>query len=103
MTITTTRDLLFLVLAIAIALITVFMIWALYYIVMMLKHGYAAIRDVEKKLASFDAMIKTFKEHLVNSSSSLALLAEVASKLVRFVRGRREAGGRKGKTRSEGA
>lgn len=101
MTIATTRDLLFLVLAIAIALITVFMIWGLYYLVMMLKHGYAAIRDVEKKLASFDAIIRTLKEHLVNSSSSLAILAGVASKLVHFVRDRRKAGERKGKSRSE--
>ncbi len=101
MSITNTQDLLFLVLAIAIALITVFLIWALYYVVMMLRHGYAAIRDIEKKLASFDEMIRSIKEHLVNSSSSLAMLAGVASKLINFFRERRSSGGRKTKSRSE--
>lgn len=87
----TSKDLLFFVLAVSIGVISVFIVWAMVYVVLLLKKGYGAVRNVEKKLESVDALFNSVKEHLAGSSSSLKLLVEIASKLIGVVQNRRAA------------
>ena len=91
----TSQDLLFFILAVAVGILTVFMVWAMFYVVMILKKSYGAVREVEKKLESLDALFTTIKEHLVTSSSSLKLMVEVASKLIGLFQKRKESQAKK--------
>ena len=86
----TSQDLLFFILAIAVGVITVFIAWAMFYVVMILKKSYGAVREIERKLESIDALFTTVKEHLVHSSSSLRLLVDIAAKLIGLFQKRRE-------------
>ena len=86
----TSQDLLFFILAIAVAVISVFLVWGLYYMVMILKKAYHAVKEVEEKLASLDVLFTTVKEHLMTSSESLRLMATVVTKLISVFQKRKE-------------
>jgi uncharacterized membrane protein (DUF373 family) len=86
----TSHDLFFFVLAVAVGVLTVFLAWGMFYVIMILKKSYTAVREVERKLASVDALFNTVKDHLEHSSSSLRLLVEVAGQIMGFFKNRRE-------------
>ncbi|MFH0853582.1 MAG: hypothetical protein V1853_04225 [bacterium] len=86
----TSQDLLFFILAVAVAVISVFLVWGLYYMVMILKKAYHAVQEVEEKLASLDALFTTVKEHLMTSSESLKIMATVVAKLIKVFQQKKE-------------
>jgi hypothetical protein len=86
----TSKDLLFFILAVSVAVLTVFLVWVLYYIVMIMKDAYRAVKDVQRKLTALDEMIATLKENLTHSTTSLRLMADVVGKIFTFIRDRRQ-------------
>ncbi|USN53166.1 MAG: hypothetical protein H6760_03250 [Candidatus Nomurabacteria bacterium] len=96
----TSQDLFFFVLAVAIAILTAFMVWALFYIIMILRKGYNAVNEIEEKLASLDALFTTVKEHLIHSSSSLKVLVGVVTKLIEVIQKRKQKKTTKGDKKS---
>ncbi len=96
----TSQDLFFFILAIAIGVLTVLLAWGMIYLILILKKSYMAVREVEEKVRSIGEIFGTLREHLANSSSSLRLLVEVASQIANFFQNRKAKANGKKKTAS---
>lgn len=92
----TSRDVLNWVLATSIALVTVFLVWGLFYVVMLLKRGYAMVREisdiiisVKEKLDRIEQLFNLIEEKLKNSASYLPLVFKGISEILEFVKNKR--------------
>ncbi len=92
----TSKDLLNWVLAISVGLLTVFLIWGLYYIIMLLKRGYAIIREVsdlitsiKEKLDRLERLFDEIEEKLKHSASYLPLVMKGVTEILEFVKKKR--------------
>ncbi len=93
----TSKDLLNWVLASSIALLTIFIIWGLYYVVMLLRRGYAIIRDVsdlilniKEKLDRLESLFDTIEEKLKSSASYLPLVMKGITEILDYVKKKKE-------------
>ena len=95
----TSTDLLLIVIAFCVLWFTVFICWAMYYLVMMLKDFSHMIRSVREKLEVVDKILKLVKDKLEKGSDHMAILADSAIKLVGFFveKQRKETGNREKK------
>jgi hypothetical protein len=98
----TSKDVLFLILALCVAFITFFSCWGLYYIVMMLKRGHQVIKEVSdliaytrEKMEKVERLIDTLEEKINNSASYLPLLFKGITELVGFFKKKSEKGKQK--------
>ena len=80
----TSTDLLKIVIAFCVLWFTVFICWAMYYLVMMLKDFSRMTRSVREKLEVVDKILKLVKDKLEKGSDHMAILADSAIKLVGF-------------------
>ncbi|MFA6254446.1 MAG: hypothetical protein WC675_00245 [Patescibacteria group bacterium] len=81
----TSKDVLLLTIAGAVALFTIFSCWALYYVIMMLKNVSKMTISVREKLETVDKILKLVKEKLEKGSNHMAVLADSAIKMVGFL------------------
>ncbi len=86
----TSKDLLNLVIAFCVLLFTVFLVWIMYYLVIILKNAQQLVAGIKKKFDILDEILKTVKEKIENTSSYLALLAEGLKQLLHFFKERKE-------------
>ncbi len=85
-----TKDILFLVLAFVVLLLTIFLCWAIFYVAMILKEFKKIVFDVRRKIELVELVLKTLKEKIEHTSSYLKLLVESAGNIVEFLRERKE-------------
>ncbi|MFC1687527.1 hypothetical protein ACFL0L_03020 [Patescibacteria group bacterium] len=93
----TTKDILYLVLAIGVVVLTFFLGWSLYYVTMMLKRAHAVFKEVEglisgikDRLQQLESLFKKIEEKVTSSASYLPLLMKGVTELLSFVKKRRE-------------
>lgn len=86
---TTSLDVLNLVLAVCIAALTFFLCWAIYYFVASVQKLHALIKRVEVGVAKAEEIISLAREKLKNSSAYFMILAEIAKKAMEFVKDRK--------------
>jgi len=86
----TSKDLLFIVLAICIFGLTVFICWAIYYLVMILKQANQIIADFREKIKKIDETLALIKEKIEHSTSYLGLLVEGIRQMLVFLREKKE-------------
>ncbi len=93
----TTKDVLFLVIAGAIIILTFFFAWALYYIVMMLKRMNEVVNDVREFMASLkdqlkrlEALFLSIEEKIKHSATYLPLVMKGITDLFEFFKKRKE-------------
>lgn len=93
----TSKDLLFVALAVCAVALTFFMSWALYYIVMMLKKTHTMVNEiselvmsVKQKLERVEQLFDTIENKIKNSASYLPLFFKGITELVDYVKKRRE-------------
>jgi 20S proteasome alpha/beta subunit len=86
----TSKDLLFVILAFCFLWLTVFMCWALYYIVVMLKNFSRMTISVREKLELADKILKLVHEKLESGSNHVAVIAESVIKMVGFLMDKQE-------------
>jgi nitroimidazol reductase NimA-like FMN-containing flavoprotein (pyridoxamine 5'-phosphate oxidase superfamily) len=79
------KDILFLVLALCVLLFTTFVCWALWYVIRMLREGAKAVDDVVAKLHSIDETIRGVKEKLEHSASYLGVVATGVKVLIDYL------------------
>ena len=84
----TSHDLLNLVIAVSVAGFTFFVCWALFYLVMILRQGYKAIRGAREWIGKMDNVLTTLKEKIEHSTSYLMLIGEGVKKLVEVIKER---------------
>ncbi|MFA6382554.1 MAG: hypothetical protein WCX08_04790 [Candidatus Buchananbacteria bacterium] len=81
----TSKDLLLVVIAFCILWLTVFICWAMYYVVTMLKNFSKVTTSVREKMEIIDKILKLVHEKLDKGSNHMAVLADSAIKLVGFL------------------
>ncbi|MFA5022125.1 MAG: hypothetical protein WC508_03535 [Patescibacteria group bacterium] len=81
----TSKDLLFIIIAFAILWLTVFVCWALYYVVVMLKNFSKMTISVREKLELVDNILKLVHDKLEKGSNHMSVVADSAIKLVGFL------------------
>ena len=81
----TSKDLLLVAIAGAVALLTIFTCWALYYVIVMLKNMSRMTVSIRQKLELVDKILKLVKEKLEKGSNHIALISDSVIKLVGFL------------------
>lgn len=87
----TSKDILYLVIAFSVLLVTIFLIWIMYYLAMILKQGKEMVNSVRKKIDAIDEILHTIKEKVTSSAAILTALARGITDLIGFFKNRKEA------------
>lgn len=93
----TSKDLLNIVLAICIAVFTFFLCWGLYYMVMMMKKGNQALKEVsdliagiKQKIEKVEKLIDIIEEKVTHSASYLPLVFKGITELLEFFKKKKD-------------
>jgi len=84
----TSKDLLFVVISFCILGLTVFIVWFIFYLAMMMRQFYQIIKETRLRLHKVDEVIKALKEKIEHSASYLLLIGEGVKKLVEVIKAR---------------
>lgn len=87
---TTSGDVLNLVLAVSVAVLTFFLCWAIYYFVASIQKVYKLIKRIEAGLSKAEELLELAREKLKNSSAYFMILGEIAKKAMEFVKDKKE-------------
>ncbi|MFA6197673.1 MAG: hypothetical protein WC734_00765 [Patescibacteria group bacterium] len=85
----TSKDILFWVIALSVAVLTGFLCWFLYYMISIIREANSVIKEVETKVRSFGELIDAIKEKFTNSSAYFGLLIKSLTSLISYVQERR--------------
>lgn len=90
MTLDTTQDLFFLILAVATGWVAVFICWSLYEVARMLHQANAVVTETREKLNRVEKAITSIKERLEKSVDYFGMLAEGGKSLMNMFSQREE-------------
>jgi len=82
----TSQDLLFIVIAIAVLWLTIFLSIVLYYLLAIAKEGSNIIKDWKERFKKIDEVVNLIKGKIERSISSFAVLAEAIKQIVEFLK-----------------
>ena len=88
------KDLFYIVISFCVLWLTIFLAWFIYYLVMIVRQVYVAIKDLREKINKVDETIKNFKEKMEHSASYLALISEGVKKITDVVKSHTSKGGK---------
>ncbi len=83
--INTTLDILWLVLAGSIGVLTIFLCWAIYYVVRMLRNGVYMVEKVTTVMQKADEVLDMAKEKLHSTGTYLSVAASVAKSAMDYL------------------
>ncbi len=78
----TSKDLLYVVLAICILWLTVFLSWLLYYIISIVRDAKSLVHQVKSAVDKVDQLARTVKEKFEHSAASFTLVAQAVKELI---------------------
>lgn len=90
MTIDSTVDVFYIVAAVALGWIAVFLCWALYEIAKFFHQTNTVVKEAREKISRFERAILSIKERLESSVSYLGMLAQGGKSLLSFLHTREE-------------
>lgn len=93
------QDILFLTLAVAVAIITVMFVWSFLYIVRMARTLSGLVEDFRQRLAAIDEILQTIKDKITSTHLELSSLVTVVKEGASWFLQRRQK--RRTNTRSE--
>ncbi len=79
------KDILLLTIAFSILLFTLFVCWAIYYMIVMLRNASKMTISIREKLELVDKILKLVKDKLEKGSNHVALISDSVIKLVGFL------------------
>lgn len=80
----TTQDILYLMLAISVGVFTIFLVWMLGEVAMMLRNMNRFIRELHCTIGKIEDALSGIRKKVEHSASHLSLLAEGAKQLIRM-------------------
>lgn len=86
----TTKDLFYLILAIAVGGVGVFLCWALYEVARLLRQGNQMVTETREKISNVEKAVIRMKERIESSASYLGVLAKSGSSIMSFFKNREE-------------
>jgi uncharacterized membrane protein len=87
----TSKDILFIVLAVCIFGFTVFVCWGIYYFIAIIRQMNETIKDFREKMQRFENFLTVIEEKIKHSTSYLILFAEGIKEVLSFLRDRKDA------------
>ncbi|MFH1171663.1 MAG: DUF948 domain-containing protein [bacterium] len=90
MTVDTTKEILFLILALAIVVLTFFCAWVLYYIVSIIRQAHGVMKEVSDGVQKLHEILDSIRETIHQSSSHLGLIVAAVRKIGDLYTRRRE-------------
>ncbi|MEA3272364.1 MAG: hypothetical protein U9P90_01700 [Patescibacteria group bacterium] len=78
----TSKDLLYIVIAVCVGLFTIFSCWIMFYAIMILRNVFKVVHDIKEK-------IEKFEKALDRSATHLGLMVEVAKEVVKYLAGKK--------------
>lgn len=87
----TSKDILWLTIALCVLLVTVFFVWIMYYLAMILKDVRNVVSEVKNKIESFGEILNTIKNKVATSATVLTTLGKGVADLIGLFKERREA------------
>ena len=81
----TSKDLLYLAIAVAVVGLSGFSCWAIYYLARILQQFFKITKEMRDRLHKVDELIKAIKEKIEHGTSYLLLIGEGVKKLVEIV------------------
>jgi len=84
------HDLLYVVISFCVLWLTIFLAWMIYYMAMITRQAYRAIKETRERINKVDEILKTLKEKIEHSASYLVLISEGVKKLVEVIKDRNE-------------
>jgi len=82
----TREDLLNITIDISVAGFTFFVCWAIFYLIMILRQGFKAVKEGREWIGKVDNLLVTLKEKIEHSTSYLMLIGEGVKKLVEVIK-----------------
>lgn len=86
----TSGDILNIVLSVSVAILTFFLCWAIYYFVASIQKIYRLIKRIEAGVAKAEELLDIAKGKLKNSAAYFMILGEIAKKAMEFVKDKRD-------------
>ncbi len=86
----TSLDVLHLVLALCIAVLTFFLCWSLYYFIANMRRANRIIKKIETGVVKIEELVDLAKNKLKNSGAYFMILGELAKKAMEFIKEKRE-------------
>lgn len=93
----TSKDFLFLAIAICVIVFTFFLSWAIYYVVMILKRAHLMVKEVSDLIASFkdklnklEELLETIQEKVKHSASYLPLIMKGVTELIDYIKRKKQ-------------
>lgn len=81
----TTLDILYLVLATSVGVLTIFLCWALYYVVRALRNGVYMVEKVTVVMQKADEVLDLAKDKLHSTGTYIAVVANLAKGVMEYV------------------
>ncbi|MBU0620160.1 MAG: hypothetical protein V1768_00510 [Patescibacteria group bacterium] len=82
----TSQDLLYLILSVSVLLLTVFLVWFMYYLIIIVKNIYIMVQKMKGRINKLDEIIDLIKTKIEHSVSNLFLIGEGVKKLVQIIK-----------------
>lgn len=82
----TSKDLLYVAIAVSVIGFTVFICWAIFYFAQILRQVFKVVKEMRDRLHKVDELIQTLKDKIEHSTSYLMLIGEGVKKLVEVVK-----------------
>ncbi|OGF28660.1 hypothetical protein A2477_00485 [Candidatus Falkowbacteria bacterium RIFOXYC2_FULL_47_12] len=82
----TSADILWITIAVCIALLTLFSCWGIFYIIQIIRRSSKMFKGVEQMIENINDVIKTTKEKIEHSAAYLSILADGVKKVAEIVR-----------------
>ncbi|MBU2228908.1 hypothetical protein KJ810_00710 [Patescibacteria group bacterium] len=85
----TSKDVLFLVIALCVFIVTVFFVWIMYYIAQILKSSKEMVEEVKNKVEEFGNLLTTLREKVTHSTTMLSSVAKGVTDLLSMFKEKR--------------
>ncbi|MFA6525013.1 MAG: hypothetical protein WCT33_01935 [Patescibacteria group bacterium] len=84
----TSKDILFLVIALCVFVVTVFSVWILYYIAQILKSSKEMVEEIKNKVEEFGNILNLLKDKITHSTTMLTTVVKGVTDLLNMFKGR---------------
>jgi hypothetical protein len=85
----TSKDVLFLVIALCVFIVTVFFVWIMYYIAQILKSSKEMVEEIRNKIEEFGNLLTTLKDKVTHSTTILTTVAKGVTDLLGMFKDRK--------------
>ncbi|MFH1598345.1 MAG: hypothetical protein ABIB97_04760 [Patescibacteria group bacterium] len=93
----TSKDVLNIVIASAIGLVTLFVCWLLWYVIRVMRQANHLVDSIKAKVEAIDGILKSIRQKLDNSASHLSLLAKGITQIMGYLKTRQDKKSKKSK------